>query len=341
MAYVLPAAGRVTFFLCRFRTGTAIPVSLPGDATEAEAAALRAALQAWERAGLGVRFVELAAGAPASIAFSFASAGHWDEPGNTGLTFADCRVDPATAALDGEAAAVDGEIAAVDGEIAAVDGEIAAVDGEAAAVDGEAAAVDGEAAAVDGEAAAVTRATAAAVAALDAEIVYARIRLARRTPRDWRGRDRPLAAAELAGAAAHELGHALGLPGHVARSGSVMVRNREQVARIGASLLAGEPLREPVLRALYAAPSGHVVRRVPVSPVRTELTDTLAARARALGLRGPYVRTGDTSARIFYVPGPGQEAGFAVPDLAALRRAPERLALLPDARANALLDGAP
>jgi len=267
----------VTFFLCRFRTAAAIPVSFPGDVTEAEAVALRAALRAWEGAGLGVRFVETAPGAPASIGFRFAPAGHWDEPGHTGLTLADCRVDASSES---------------------------------------------------------------GADPLDAEIVYVRIRLSRRTPRDWRDRDRPLSPAELAGAAAHELGHALGLPGHVTRSGSVMVRNREEVARIGAALLAGEPLRESALRALYAAPSGRVVRRVTVSPARTELADALAERARALRLRGPFVRTGETSARLFYVPGPGEEAGVAVADLAALWRAPERLALLPDARAQALLDAA-
>lgn len=274
--YVLPSEGSVTFFTCRFRTDVPVLVSLPPEASEAEASALRAALGAWEGAGLGVRFVEVTPGAPASIGLSFAPAGHWDEPGHTGLTRADCRLRGAAAAEP-----------------------------------------------------------------LDAEIVYARIQLSRRTPRDWRDRDRPLTAGELTGAAAHELGHALGLPGHPARSGSVMVRNREEVARIGAGILAGDLLRESALRALYALPSGAIIRRDSVSPVRTELADRLAALARAQGLAGPFARTGDRSARLFFVPGPGEEAGLGVPDLAALWRRPERLVLLPDARAKALLDAAP
>lgn len=274
--YVLPWQGSVTFFHCRFRTGSAIPVSLPADATEGETAAFRAALRAWEGAGLGVRFVETAPGAPASIGFVFVPAGHWDDPGHAGLTLADCRVRG-----DGGANP------------------------------------------------------------LDAEIVYARVRLARRTPRDWRDKDRPLSPAELAGAAAHELGHALGMPGHATRSGSVMVRNREEVARIGAAILAGEPLRESALRALYRLPSGARVRRDAVSRARTEPLDRLAALARARGFPGPFVRTGERSARLFWMSGPGEEAGLAVPDLAALWLAPERLALVSDARANALLAEAP
>ncbi|HVP30659.1 MAG TPA: matrixin family metalloprotease [Myxococcota bacterium] len=274
-AYVLPSQGSVTFFLCHWSTAAPVPVSLPADATDDEQRALRAALRAWEGAGLGVRFVEVASGGAASLEISFARAGSWDEPGNTGLTLADCRVRPgARGASDGDG--------------------------------------------------------------LDAELVYARIRLARRTPLDWRDRDRPLRPAELAGAAAHELGHALGLPGHASRTGSVMVREREEVVRLGAAILAGDALRESALRALYARPSGAVVRRVTVSAARTAPGDRLADAAAAARLAGPFVRAGEKSARVFYVEQGGAEAGVEIPDLAALRRSPERLALLPDARAEAL-----
>lgn len=270
--YVLASEGRVTFFRCRFRTEAAIVVSLPVDADAAATAALRAALRAWEGAGLGVHFVETTPGAPASIGITFVKAGRWDEPGHQGSTLADCRVRGAETASP-----------------------------------------------------------------LDAEIVYARIGLSRSTPRDWRDRDRLLTPAELAGAAAHELGHALGFPGHASRAGSVLTRNREDVVHIGAAILRGEPLRESALRALYGLPSGAVVRRVAVSRARTEPLDRLLTLARSRGYAGPFVRSGERSARIFVVTGPAEEAGVAVTDLAALERAPERLALVADARASALL----
>lgn len=54
--YYWPAGDRLTLFLCRWPDGSRIPVVLPKDASAAERAQLEAALQAWEEAGLGVRF---------------------------------------------------------------------------------------------------------------------------------------------------------------------------------------------------------------------------------------------------------------------------------------------
>jgi hypothetical protein len=53
--YYLPAAGRLTLFLCRWLDGATVPVSLPADATPEQRRKLEAALGAWQRA-LGLRF---------------------------------------------------------------------------------------------------------------------------------------------------------------------------------------------------------------------------------------------------------------------------------------------
>ncbi len=53
--YYLPAAGRLTLFLCRWLDGATVPVSLPADATPDQRRKLEAALGAWQRA-LGLSF---------------------------------------------------------------------------------------------------------------------------------------------------------------------------------------------------------------------------------------------------------------------------------------------
>jgi hypothetical protein len=53
--YYLPAAGRLTLFLCRWLDGATVPVSLPADATPDQRRKLEAALGAWERA-VGLSF---------------------------------------------------------------------------------------------------------------------------------------------------------------------------------------------------------------------------------------------------------------------------------------------
>lgn len=174
---------------------------------------------------------------------------------------------------------------------------------------------------------------------LDAELARARIVLARRTPRDWRDRDRALAPAERLGTLLHELGHALGLAGHVSGGGSVLTRTREDVARAGARVLAGGALQESALSALYALPSGAIVRRAAISPARAEPFLALASAAGGRDLAGPFTRVGDELARTFFVDHDGTEAGIDVPEVAALARDPSRIVALPDAHARALVAG--
>ncbi len=175
--------------------------------------------------------------------------------------------------------------------------------------------------------------------ALAAELVHARVRIVRRAPPDPRGHDRALTSAELAGVALHELGHALGVSGHLTRD-SVMVRERDAIVRLGRRALAGEPLDEPTFRALYALPSGFVRLRASVSPFRTEPADRLARLAAARGLAGPFARVGDDVARVFWVAAGDVELGVQAPDPARLARQPDRLALVTEAAARRALDAA-
>lgn len=180
---------------------------------------------------------------------------------------------------------------------------------------------------------------------LDAALVHASVTLARRTPGDVRGHDRPMTLDELTGAALHELGHALGLQGHVRRPRGVMGVERELVTQVGRRVREGGGVGVEALRALYAQPSGAVVRRIAVSPARTELADRLATLGRARGLAGPIVRVGDRAARIAWREsdaGTGAELGLVAPDPRGVLREPGRLVLLPERGTRAALDaGAP
>jgi len=69
--YYWPGRDALTLFLCRWRLGEPIPVSIAADATAEERRAVHLALAAWEGAGLGVSFarVERLAGAGIEIEF--------------------------------------------------------------------------------------------------------------------------------------------------------------------------------------------------------------------------------------------------------------------------------
>ena len=88
---------------------------------------------------------------------------------------------------------------------------------------------------------------------VEAELVFASVHL-RRHRRD--GLDRPDAQteAELLGVVVHELGHALGFPGHLRCGDGVMTQpgQIDAARRWGRAVARGDALRSPTLSELYA-----------------------------------------------------------------------------------------
>jgi hypothetical protein len=172
---------------------------------------------------------------------------------------------------------------------------------------------------------------------LPARLVFASIHL-RVEWIDPLGRRTALEPADLAGAALHELGHALGFQGHVRSGESAMRYQVEATRRAGRRLLAGEPFRDETLRALYSVPSGEVVGRLPLPPGRTQPVDRLLALARTGALEGPVARMGDREGQVLFRDADG--AAYAVwlrGVAAALAGQPEDLILMPGPRAERLL----
>lgn len=157
---------------------------------------------------------------------------------------------------------------------------------------------------------------------------------------DLLGRPRPLSPEEFLGATLHELGHALGFQGHGVVGPSVVVGEVDRVKRAGAGVLAGRPLEDPSLRALYAAPEGAVVGRLPLPPAESRRLRALVAEASQRGLEGPFVRVGDRSARFFWKTSAGREVGFVVPHWSEVVRDPGRLRIVVDRAARPWLVGA-
>ena len=176
-------------------------------------------------------------------------------------------------------------------------------------------------------------------APVDAELQHASIHL-RRSIADLIGRAVPLSETELLGAAVHELGHALGFSGHVARGDSVMSAHGQidSARRWGRRIEAGEPLEAATLAALYAVPSGARVRWLPLERRQVARLVELSGRAAAAGLRGPWVRVGSESARLFFRDDAGEIYAAVVLDWLAVQREPERFQARLNRRSRLLVD---
>jgi hypothetical protein len=176
--------------------------------------------------------------------------------------------------------------------------------------------------------------------ALDARLVRASVHLRRH---GWTtlGHERAFSDAEILGSAVHELGHALGYQGHARRGDAVMVRSVDRVRRTGEELLAGAPFHDDALHALYALPSGVILRSVALPRGRTSAVDTVYARAVAAGWFGPVIRVGDTAARIHWKPPDRRPLGFVIRELPETLRDPRELLLEPDAAVLEMLASGP
>jgi hypothetical protein len=173
--------------------------------------------------------------------------------------------------------------------------------------------------------------------ALPAKIVFASIHI-------WRsGFDaigRPVSYSEpvFVGNALHEFGHALGFQGHAALGGSIMVKEHDVVHRAGRKLLAGKPFADPTLQALYALPSGSVIKRAAVGKYRTDSVDRLARLASERGIAGPFVRVGDLDGFLAWRDGPETRYLLRIPQVRKALREPQTLRIEPTREVYELLD---
>lgn len=176
---------------------------------------------------------------------------------------------------------------------------------------------------------------------IEVELHYASIQL-HRSRSDLLGRRVPLSETELLGAAVHELGHALGISGHLTGSGSVMSGHGQKDAarRWGRRLEAGETLESPTLVALYAAPNGVRVGWLPLTRSQLAPLRVVAATASRMGLRGPYVRVGDESARWLWRDHRGNSVAVVVLEWPAVLHDPTRLTARLNRRARLLVETA-
>lgn len=173
-------------------------------------------------------------------------------------------------------------------------------------------------------------------AEIGGSLVNARVGLARALP-DVLGRSVGVSYGELLGTTLHELGHALGYQGHAAKGPSVMVRNIEQVRRLGEQVFAGEGFADPTLSALYAVPGGEVLGELHLDREQTLWLRIVLEAAREKRWRGPFARVGDRAARVFWLDSEGEEVALGVRDWAASRRHLERLRFRPNLAAINLL----
>lgn len=131
----------------------------------------------------------------------------------------------------------------------------------------------------------------------------------RRENVDWAGGTSPMSDEEFLGTALHELGHALGLAGHIGSRGSVMSVERTAVRRATRKVLAGDGLRSPTLVALYTVPIGASVGGVGFDAKLRPSLELLVDLAAREGWRGPFGRAGGDAAHVFWQTPSGAHPG--------------------------------
>jgi hypothetical protein len=112
----------------------------------------------------------------------------------------------------------------------------------------------------------------------------------------------------------------------------------DEVRRAGRRLLEKGAFRDDTLRALYAVPSGTVVRRISLTPAQTRPVDRLFEIAERRDLVGPLLRVGDRDARIAWFAARGPPIALMVFDVDRALRNPATLAVVPTGPARRLLE---
>ncbi|MBW2422857.1 MAG: hypothetical protein JRG86_01320 [Deltaproteobacteria bacterium] len=158
------------------------------------------------------------------------------------------------------------------------------------------------------------------------------------------GRMQPLLPEEWVGAAMHELGHALGFAGHVARGDSILVREQGVLRAAGRRALSQELGREPSLEALYRLEPGRRLGQRALAPTARRwlmrLDRALEALEReGIGVQGPRASVGDRHARLeWWIEGRAR-VGLRFPDWSRQLREGGAIFALPDATTRGWLEG--
>jgi len=134
---------------------------------------------------------------------------------------------------------------------------------------------------------------------LEARLESASVRV-RRSRLDALGRIVPLERVELFAALLHELGHAIGYAAHAARGKTVMRLAPSEVRLQARPVLEGRRLDDPTLAALYAMPSGTVVRRDPLPEEARVMALVFTDLARREHWGTARSRAGQRSAEIWW-----------------------------------------
>ncbi len=173
-------------------------------------------------------------------------------------------------------------------------------------------------------------------------LVHAEIRM-RRWGWDRAGRPVVSTAEEWVGALMHELGHALGFSGHVARGDSILVRDQGILRKIGRGALAGRAGRDVPLAALYRLPTG---RRLGARRIREADRAWLTrferwrtrSREAASSIDAIRASVGDREAAIVWTLADGRQFRVRFPAWQAELRARGSISALPDDALARLLE---